>query len=85
MKIRTKYNIGDIVFFVELSNSAEKNLQSLCELSIEEIESIEITKDGRKYWVPGCDWAVEEYKLIPYDTGIFDYLDKNLLKNKRGE
>lgn len=78
MKINTKYNIGDKVFFVTLNNNKKNNVQSYCELSIEIIESIEMRDDGVYYWVPGSEWAVEEKELIPYDVNIFKYLVENL-------
>lgn len=82
MEVNSKYKIGDKVFFITLYNNKKDNLQSFCELSIETIESIEIDEDGVKYWIPGSDWAVEEDSLIPYDIGVFDYLDNNLDKNE---
>ena len=83
MEIKTKYNIGDRVIFINTFGDDDKNSKSWCELSFEVIESIEIRKDGVYYWIPGCDWAVKEDMLVIDDNVmLYAYLGKRLRVNK---
>lgn len=79
MKLESKFKPGDKVF--SLSINEDKDIG---EISIDIIESVEFSKDGIvKYWIPSCDWAIEEKNIVAYNSNdIFNYLQDNLKVNE---
>lgn len=78
MKLESKFKPGDKVFSLSIDED-----KSIGEISIDIIESVEFRNDGVvRYWVPSGDWAVEENKIVAYNSKeIFDYLENNLKVN----
>lgn len=80
MTYESKFKPGDKVFHVSVNN--DKEVFSLAELSIDVIESVVFYKDKITYWLPSCDWEVEEYQIVEYDMEkLFKYLEENLYVN----
>lgn len=80
MKYESKFKPGDKVFYVSVNN--DKETFSLAELSIDVIESVVFHKDKITYWLPSCDWEVEENQIVEYDMEkLFKYLEENLYVN----
>lgn len=80
MTYESKFKPGDKVFHVSVNN--DKEVFSLAELSIDVIESVVFYKDKITYWLPSCDWEVEEHQIIEYNMEkLFKYLEENLYVN----
>ena len=82
MKLESKFKPGDKVFSLSINED-----NSIGEISIDIIESVQFYNDDTiRYWIPSCDWAVEENKIVGYNSEeIFDYLENNLKVNKEVE
>ena len=80
MKLESKFKPGDKIFHISIHN--DKEVFSLAELSIDIIESVVFYGDNVTYWLPSCDWEVEENYIVEYDMKkLFKYLEENLHVN----
>ena len=78
--MKSKFKPGEKVYYISVMN--DMWCKSYAEISIDVIESVVFYKDKVTYWLPSCEWEVEESNVIPYDKdSLFKYLDVNLHVN----
>lgn len=80
--MESKFKPGEKVYYVSVYNEVDN--RNFAEISIDIIESVVFYKDRIAYWLPSCDWEVDESHVVAYNkNSLFEYLSNNMRVNEK--